>query len=471
MKKNIISLVLLSLISLTGCSSYEFTNVSYDKGGIIDYEMDSDMTLDGKAEESVYQNLESFDIYEPEYKLTLKTKVHEGKNGWYFYQEINDPSVMYSKNKQLYQNDGVELHINVNPDEAIELYSLKESNKITSSMLQIRISVGEQLQTWVGNGLKGSYEWTMYYRPCQTKVYVDGEMNVENGAKGYSVETFVPYSAFDLQSAPDSISIMPAFNNTVSNLDTSRKWFTKKGMAHNYPSSWVKYSKDQGFIYDGKNIKPDKEVKADKNDVIYSEQKGISLMEVNPNNENPVERAVFKSYYDLTGVYVFATVYDKVYSRNNDNIWMNDGIEFMIDTAYTSSSDSVLKDGMYRFGFDVDNGLESDMYLKGYSNPIPYYMQTYSNVVVNKIDTYSEYGYEYEYVYEAFVPFESMKVNYSEIKKLNVCFAVKSPYETAYIKNRKDGSGRMEGQDWLWVDKHYPLNTHEYFTITEFGLN
>jgi hypothetical protein len=118
-------------------------------------------------------------------------------------------------------------------------------------------------------------------------------------------------------------------------------------------------------------------------------------MEVNPNNENPVERAVFKSYYDLKGVYVFATVYDKVYSRNNDNIWLNDGIEFMIDTAYTSSSDSVLKDGMYRFGLDVDNGLESDMYLKGYSNPIPYYMKTNSKVTINRIDEYTDYGYKY----------------------------------------------------------------------------
>ena len=38
------------------------------------------------------------------------------------------------------------------------------------------------------------------------------------------------------------------------------------------------------------------------------------------------------------------------------------------------------------------------------------------------------------------------------------------------LLDRKDGSGKMEGQDWLWIDKHYPQNTLEYFKITEEGL-
>ena len=467
MKKNL-ALILLSLLTLTSCSKYTFENVSYDKGGIKNYSLDEDMKLDGKDDEDVYKDLEVFEIYEPEFQLTLKTKVYEGKNGWYFYQHVNDTSVMYSKNKQLYQNDGVELHINVNPDECLDLDYLKRGNKVTESMLQIRISVGGQLQTWVGNNLSGSYEWTMYYKPCETKVYVDGEINKDNGANGYGVETFVPYSAFNLTSAPEKISIMPSFNNASSNLDTSRKWFTKKGMAHNFPTSWIKYSMDEGFIYDGKDVNVD--VTALKDDEKYTDQNKVELIEVDSNNQNEEVRGYFKSYYDDKGVYVYADVYDKVYSRNNDNIWTNDGIEVMIDTNYLSYSDSVVKDGMYRFGFDVDNGVESDIYVEGHNNPVPYFMNTNSKVTINKIDTITDYEYKYEYIFELFVPFESMKVNTDEDFMINVCFAYKSPFEKAYIKDRKDGFGNMEGQDWLWIDKHYPQNTHEYFTISPLGI-
>lgn len=467
MKKNL-ALILLSILTLTSCSKYTFENVSYDKGGIKNYSLDEDMTLDGKDDEDVYKDLEVFEIYEPEFQLTLKTKVYEGKNGWYFYQHVNDTSVMYSKNKQLYQNDGVELHINVNPDECLDLDYLKRANKVTESMLQIRISVGGQLQTWVGNNLSGSYEWTMYYKPCETEVYVDGEINKDNGANGYGVETFVPYSAFNLTSAPERISIMPSFNNASSNLDTSRKWFTKKGMAHNFPTSWIKYSMDEGFIYDGKDVNVD--VTALKDDKKYTDQNKVELIEVDSNNQNEEVRGFFKSYYDDKGVYVYADVYDKVYSRNNDNIWTNDGIEVMIDTNYLSYSDSVVKDGMYRFGFDVDNGVESDIYVEGHNNPVPYFMNTNSKVTINKIDTITDYEYKYEYIFELFVPFESMKVNTDEDFMINVCFAYKSPFEKAYIKDRKDGFGNMEGQDWLWIDKHYPQNSHEYFTISPLGI-
>ena len=467
MKKNI-ALILLSILTLTSCSKYTFENVSYDKGGIKNYSLDEDMKLDGKDDEDVYKDLEVFEIYEPEFQLTLKTKVYEGKNGWYFYQHVNDTSVMYSKNKQLYQNDGVELHINVNPDECLDLDYLKRGNKVTESMLQIRISVGGQLQTWVGNNLSGSYEWTMYYKPCETEVYVDGEINKDNGANGYGVETFVPYSAFNLTSAPERISIMPSFNNAASNLDTSRKWFTKKGMAHNFPTSWIKYSMDEGFVYDGKDVNVD--VTALKDDEKYTDQNKVELIEVDSNNQNEEVRGFFKSYYDDKGVYVYADVYDKVYSRNNDNIWMNDGIEVMIDTNYLSYSDSVVKDGMYRFGFDVDNGVESDIYVEGHNNPVPYFMNTNSKVTINKIDTITDYEYKYEYIFELFVPFESMKVNTDEDFMINVCFAYKSPFEKAYIKDRKDGFGNMEGQDWLWIDKHYPQNSHEYFTISPLGI-
>lgn len=472
MKKNtLISLLFLAPL-LFGCatSGYTFENSSFDPGGIDNYLRDSDMILDGKAEESHYSNLEFFEFYEPENKVTMKTKVYPGQNGWYFYCEVNDTTVLYSDSKQLYQNDGIELHVCIDPAQTLEIENIHRKNKVLNTMIQIRISVGDTIQTWVSNGLeRDTYEWTMYYRPCETKVFVDGELNVDNGAKGYSVETYLPYSAFNLNSAPENISIMPAFNNTASNLDTSRKWFTKKGMAHNYPSSWVWYNKTNGFIYDGKGISASKNLSLDENDSAYANQVQKEVYEVDSNNSNPELRGYFKSYFDRNGVYVFSKVYDKIYSRNNDSIWDNDGIEIMIDTK-PGYSDNCYKDGMYRFAVDVDQGLQSDMYMTGCNDAVPYYVQTENKVKINKIDPRGHYGYEYEYFYEVYIPFESMKTSYDLISTLNVCFAIKSPLEKAFVQDRRDGSGNMESQDWLWIDHHYPLNALEFFEVTEGGL-
>ena len=50
----------------------------------------------------------------------------------------------------------------------------------------------------------------------------------------------------------------------------------------------------------------------------YKDQNKVELIEVDANNKNEVTRGYFKSYYDDKGVYVYADMYDKVYSRNND---------------------------------------------------------------------------------------------------------------------------------------------------------
>ena len=464
--KKLLSLVLILVVLCSCGGSYSFENIYYPDGSIIDYVMDDDMVLDGKNLEGHYKGLSSFDIYDPENDVTMSTYIYYGENGWYFYSYVNDKSVMYSENKQLYQNDGIELHLCVNPNDTINIENLKKSNKILDTMVQIRISVGGDLQTWVGNYLANSYEWTMYYIPCKTEIFVDGVMNKNDAANGYGVETYVPYSAFGLETSPEEISIMPAFNNCVSNLDTSIKWFTRKGMAHNYPSSWARYNENDGFIYDGKDVLPLKEIKALESD--YDGQVSKEIYEVDENNQNPVLRGYFKSYFDESGIYLLAVVYDKFINRYNDSVWNNDGVEFMIDTNHNPGNDTCLKDGVYRFGFDVDNGVETDFYMNGFGYPVPYYYETHSMVNVSYLD--NPIGeYKYKYVYELFVSYDSLRVS-NDFDYLYVNFAIKTPYETTYILDRKDGSGRMEGQDWLWIDKHYPQNTLEFFKITEEGL-
>ncbi len=468
------AIVLIGLVTLlASCNSaksrYSFSNVEYPEGTISHYMEDDDMIVDGHDDESHYKGLDEIVIFEPDNKVTLKSKVYFGKNGFYFFNYVDDHSVFYSDELDIYSNDGVEMHIDVNPDYSISLAGLNRKNHVTDEMLQIRTDCSGRMQTWVSNGLPSGYEWTQYHKDCKIAVYVDGKVNRTDAANGYSIEMYVPYSSFGLDKAPEKISFMPAFNNSSSNLDSERKWFTLKGMAHNYPSSWMRVNKD-GFLYNGKDIEPEYKLTANRNDEKYDNKNSAVLYEVDKNNENMVKRAEFAAFLGIDGIYTRTITFDKSMSHFNDSIWDNDGIEFYIDTI-DDGTDTLTHNGAYRFAFDVDDGLQSDIYIDDYSDSTPYYMGTTHKVSIIDVDTYSDYEYHELYCFEVFVPYESLGISRSEAELfLHMNFAVSSPGESTYILDRRDGIGDMEAQSWLWIDKHYPKNTDEFFKVTGNGL-
>ena len=473
MKKRLVLLTGL-LALLVSCnngkvSTYTFTNVDYPEGSISHYLEDDDMVVDGFDNESHYQNLDVLEIYEPENQVTLNSKVYFGQHGFYFYNYVDDKSVYYSDELPIYANDGVEMHIDVNPDYSISLAGLNRKNKVTDDMLQIRTDCSGRLQTWVGNGLPSGYEWTQYYKDCKIAVHIDGRANRSNAANGYAIEMYVPYSSFGLDSAPEKISFMPAFNNSSSNLDSERKWFTYKGMAHNYPSSWMRVDQN-GFVYNGKDVESEYGITGDRKDAKYTNKRGVELYEVDANNENPVKRAEFKSFLGIDGIYVHVTAFDKAISKYNDSIWNNDGIEFYIDTV-RNEGDEITHTGAYRFGFDIDNGVQSDIYVDGFNDSAPYFMNTEHIVNILEVSPYSRYEYNALYCFEAFVPYESLGITRAQADlNLYMNFALSSPGESTYILDRRDGEGHMEAQPWLWIDHHYPKNSKEYFKVKGDGL-
>ena len=463
-----ISLISFLLLSCGKSSSYSFKNIDYPVGGISNYLEDEDMLVDGLGNESHYEGLEELEIYEPLNKVTLKSKVYLGVHGMYFYNYVDDHSVFYSDELQIYANDGVEMHINVDPDYSISLAGLKRANRVTDDMLQIRTDVSGRLQTWVGNGLPRGYEWTQYHKDCKIAVHVDGRINRADAAEGYSIEMYVPYSSFGLHEAPNKISFMPAFNNSSSNLDSERRWYAMKGMSHNYPSSWMVVDKN-GFLYPGKEVEADAEIKADRNDERYLNKKGVFLKEVDENNQNPVNRGEFKAYLGHDGVYVQAKGYDKEISRYNDSVWANDGIEFYIDTLH--NGDGIFHTGEHRLALDIDNGFQSDSFVEGFDDSYPFKIKAQHNVSILEINTYSRYGYNYLYCFELFIPFAALNITRARASLgLYIAFALSSPLESTYILDRKNGIGEMEPSSWLWIDRHYPKNASEYYRVSERGL-
>ena len=197
MKKNVF--LLLPLLLISSCSlknNYDYINEEFDNGKLFTLSEDEDMVVDG-IEDNNYKNLEVIEIYEPEYDITFTTKTYFGINGFYIFSKVlNDTTVFYNKyeNVDPYRNDGVEIHLSIDTDIYLTKDNLMKNNKITENTIQIRTDVSNKVQTWVGNNQQTNnlYEWTQYFKPVLSAVNVDGRINKKDGARGYSVELFVP---------------------------------------------------------------------------------------------------------------------------------------------------------------------------------------------------------------------------------------------------------------------------------------
>ncbi len=471
MKKQVF--LLLPLLLLTSCSltnTYDYENKEYDEGKLFEVEEDSNMVVDGK-EDSVYKNIEPITIYESEYDITFTTKTYFGTNGFYIYSHVeNDTTVFYNKyeNTDPYRNDGVEIHISIDTDEYFTYENLIKNNKITLNTLQIRTDVSNKCQTWVGNNQQTNnlYEWTQYFKPVISAVNVDGRINKKDGATGYSIELFVPYSNFNLTSAPSKISIMPAFNN--ANDDSYRKWFTLKGMSHNQPSSWLIINNNNEIEYPGKGYEiPSLELTAKEDDPKYNNQYAAILREVDDKNKNKVDRVSFKMFVGMDGIYTQFIIKDKEKSSYSDSIYENDGVEFYIDTI-REVQPSVYRTGIYRFLIDVDNGVQTDFAMDGLNNTYPVKIATATKISIEEIEEETIYSYKYKYVFEMFVPFESINLKYSSSLMVNSSFAYKSPNEASYME--RIDSANLVREDLFCIDGRWCWDPGAYWWVSKKGL-
>lgn len=430
--------------------------------------LDEGSAIDGKKEEAFYGE-NSLSFVETQSGVTVETWAYLGENGLYLYTHTDDKNVYYSQEKQFYENDSVEYYIDPDPDHSFSLTALNASVRVRTDCIQLRIDATGACQTWFGRTAKGStYPWVEGYFPVKTAASVDGVLNTENGAEGYGIEAFLPWEALGLSEKPAAVGVMPAFNNVSNREDTSRSWFTVKGMSHAAPTSYARVD-ETGFADVGFHTAPVKGLTAERDDPAYLGE-ALLITEVSAENDTPATRAELKSYLGADGVYILATVHDKVLARGSDSIWQNDGIEILIDSA-ASGGGSAFKDGILRVGADIDGGLETDVCLTGYGDYIPTRRAVFLKTAVLPYEEEGEnpWEYSYTYVYELMVPYASLGSS-GKPDKISLTWAVKTPNEKAYILDRRDGNGEMEGQDWLWTDKHYPGNPDEYYVLTESGF-
>ncbi|MBO4573494.1 MAG: family 43 glycosylhydrolase [Clostridia bacterium] len=427
--------------------------------------LDSGSAIDG-VKDAFYGD-KSISFTETNSGITVTTWAHIGTNGLYLYSFVDDPSVYYSSEKQFYENDSVEYYIDADPEKSFSLSALNSTSQTRIDCVQVRINALGESQTWCGRYTGyGAYPWVQASFPVRTAAKVNGDINVSGGATSYSIEAFIPWSAMMLDSAPSKVGVMPAFNNVDNREDTSRSWFTVKGMSHGLPTGYAAVYAD-GFADIGLNYTPEKALACNADDPAYIGPT-VEMYEVNENNLEPETRASAKAVLKNDGVYMLFEINDKVLTNGSDNIWNNDGIEVIFDTLGVGGYDGFV-DGIVRIGVDVDCGFETDNCKSGHNDYYPVQSAAFVNVKISDFEGESVYDYKYRYVIELMVPYSTLGLT-SAPESINFAWAVKSPNERVYILNRRNGAGVQEGQDWLWTDKHFPRNPSEYYTLSAEGI-
>ena len=429
----------------------------------------SDVTLDeGTAIDGIKEDMygdKSLSFTETKSGITVTTWVKIGVNGLYLYTQTDDTSVYYSDDKQFFENDSIEYYIDPRPADTITLDSLNSLIQVRTDCVQVRINALGKNQTWYGR-FTGGYPWVQGHFKVLTAAKVNGEINVADGATGYSAEAFLPWESLGLTEAPEKVAVMPAFNNVNNREDTSRSWFTVKGMSHSLPTGYAQVDAN-GFVDVGLETQPQKQLDCNFDEQTY-QGATLQLKEVDENNFGEEVRAETKAAILDDGVYFIAKVKDKVMSSGSDNIWNNDGIEILIGTLKGYKS-TVFNNGYYRIGVDVDGGYEIDIGVSGHDDYVPVYDALFNKVTVKQIDSTSKYGYKYEYVYEVMIPYSTLGLT-EKPQSLTFAYAVKTPNESAYICDRMSGEGQQEAQDWLWANKHYPQNPIEFYKLENDGI-
>ncbi len=462
-----LSVVVVLLFTMIGCSGGDSIVFTATHGYLTEspsqLQKDDNMIVDGIRNEAQYQNPLSFT--ETNTGTTVTTYVYLGNQGIYCFIEVDDKSVYISSEKEFYENDTVEVYIDPNPSYSLTLEALNQ-DKVRSDCLHIRANCLGQYQTWFGRTLAfdgSSYPWVLGYFQAEVSGTIDGTLNTQNGAKGYTVEIYIPWTEFGLTEKPNEVGVLPAFNNVQNREDTSRTWFSVKGMSHTLPTSYGRVD-DNGFVDVGYSTKPTKDIIADWQDEYYAEATEYTINEVEANNTNPVVRATVKAVLGEDAVYMLFNVKDKVCTKGNDNIWANDGIELLFDST-ASYIDNIYREGIHRIAVDIDGGIETDIGISGYNDYVPYRQAVFSKVQINQIPV-EGYDYKYSYIYEVAIPYSTLGLT-SKPDYLSFAWAVQSPNEVSFILDRQNAFGEQEGQGWLWTNKHYPGNPSEYYELTD----
>lgn len=447
-----------------GCAAakgYEFDYEQYVPETEQDYTLDDGVVIDGVADETFWEGLTPLSFTDPESGITMTSWAYIGENGLYLYAQSTDRSVFFSTEKEFYQNDEMEFMIDPRPEYSRSDDGLDEG--LRTDCLQIRIDSQGRQQRYFGRQVSAdAYPWATGYYSLEVAAVVNGTLNEANGAQGYGVEAFVAWDAMGLSEKPDSVGVMPAFNNTDTASDTGRKWFTYKGMSHSTPSSYAVVD-ETGFQIIANDFELSEPLDLNADD--YADATVAQVIEVTQENTGDAVRGEMRARLGEDGIYFYAVVHDKALTRYSSSVWSNDGIELYIDTLGVGGS-SRFREGILRIGVDIDEGYAAFVFSE--AQQVSYASHRKMFVVTNVAEYAGEetaFSYRYTYEYEIMIPYESLGLS-GQPNDLSFGWAIKSPNELAYTKDRMSG-GALSASDWLYANGHSPYVPSQYYRVYE----
>ena len=243
-KKSFLIVLLVLLVSMCAfaCGSPAPFNDYTGFDGTNEYDsmiVDSNISLDGKLDEEVWENsLNTLSVssrYSTEEKpLKMEVSTYLGENGVYFAFNVTDNALFYNPGRKQSRNTGVELYL-----------STLDHFELESGCISIRL-------TPTGNAEESAV--VNYYRPNGAKnewasakargkfmgaAVVDGEMNsADKNSKGYTAEIAVSWDLLGVEKA-DAVHFTASFVQAISyDSDDRRDNTFFAGTAHIRPGTW-----------------------------------------------------------------------------------------------------------------------------------------------------------------------------------------------------------------------------------------
>lgn len=219
--------------------SYTYENKVFDPADWNTFDLDDDIILDGKLDDSPWSQMNSFSFSNTSQTNTLSVKSYFGEKGVYFGFEMNDSKVFVNTDRLFWKNDSVELYLN----------SLNRQSGPDSSFAQVRIDPTGRTESWVGIESPDGYPWSKYYIPMKVTSQINGTLNPtdDETSEGYSIEVFIPWEGLLLEGKPEKLSLVPAFVESDGLGPNDFEWNPPVGATHTSVGTYLDFGPN-GYI-------------------------------------------------------------------------------------------------------------------------------------------------------------------------------------------------------------------------------
>lgn len=305
----IIGLALVLCVTLTACGrgapAEDYTPSADENPFVVETGYKKpEITLDGVLDEAVWKDLQVLSFGD---EAATTVKSFYGENGIYIGAEVKD-NELWGTSSNVYDNSSFEVYIDCNP---------QGEDKPEADQIEIFIDVNEQSLVRRGNG--GVWEETSLIK--NYAVRIDGTTGAKNGAKGYCVELFVPYSQLGGDSKVD---YGITFGVVICRDNARVQWSGPAAVNAQSPKTYLRFYRDTNSVEPIRKVNT-AAMKIDglANEPAWRNSKAYSFGDDG--------RGCVMSCFDGSGCTFFFRMKDRAVCVEGSAVYLNDSVEIYLD--------------------------------------------------------------------------------------------------------------------------------------------